>query len=220
MPSKSHPLKRGAHASFLDAAFSLQRCNAIGSEEQRALFGFNDHVFEVGMKGQRAIVRNGPGRSRPDNRADIGSDVGGCASAADDSPELHPDGRAGVIFVFHFGFCECGAVKEAPIDRLAPAIHVTLFHEVEKSPRNGGFIVVAHRQVRIVPAAENSQSLEIFLILLDVARRKFPAQFAELRRGDFTFSAQLFFNLSLDQASRGNPTPARKARSAPPCFCS
>ncbi len=84
-------LEGGANFGFFDPAFGLKRRNAFRGEKQCAFFGFDDGVFEVGMKGERAIVGNGPRRSGPDNGADIGSDFRGFASAAHDSRELHPD---------------------------------------------------------------------------------------------------------------------------------
>jgi len=54
---------------------------------------------------------------------------------------------------------------------------------------------MAHRQIGIVPAAENAQALEIFLVLLDVAQRELPTQFSKLRWRHFSLSAQLFFHL-------------------------
>jgi len=139
-------LERGAHASFLDAALGLQRGYTIGGKEQSAFFCFNDGVFEIRMKGEGAIVRNRPWRGGPDDGADIGSDLRGCASAADDSWELHPDGWAGVIFVFDFRFRKGRAVVNTPIDRLAPAVDVTLLHEIQERARNGGLVFMAHRQ--------------------------------------------------------------------------
>ncbi len=107
------PLIGGAQASFFDAAFGLQSRNAIGGQQQCALFGFHDGVVEIGMKGKRAIVRNRPGRGRPDNRADIVSNFRGISLAAAHNSELHPDRWALVIFVLYFRFGERGAVKEA-----------------------------------------------------------------------------------------------------------
>src|SRR5207244_12980195 len=55
---KYHPLeiaslKRGAHASFLDAALGFESGDAVGGQQQRALFGFDDGIFEIRMKRER-----------------------------------------------------------------------------------------------------------------------------------------------------------------------
>src|SRR2546430_7754101 len=53
--------------------------------------------------------------------------------------------------------------RSAPVHRLAPAVDVTFLHEIQKRARDGGLVLMAHRQIRIVPPAENAQPFEIFL---------------------------------------------------------
>ena len=110
-----------------------------------------------------------------------------------------------MVFVFDFGFRERGAVIDAPVDGLAAAIDITLFHEIQERAGNGGFVFVAHRQIGIVPAAENAEALEIFFVLFDVTERELTAQLAELRRRNFPFSAQLFFHLGLNRQAVAIP---------------
>ena len=119
-----------------------------------------------------------------------------------------------MIFVLDFGFGKRSTVINAPVDGLAPAVDVTFLHKIQKRAGDGGLVFMAHRQVGIVPAAENSEALEIFLVLLDVADRKLPAQFPKLRRWDLPFSAQLFFHLGFDGQAVAIPT--RHVRSAVP----
>src|SRR5260370_38304413 len=121
------------------------------------------------MKCERSIVRKRPGSGGPDDGAYVIANFRGITFAPADDAKFHPDGRAGVIFVFNFGFGERGAVVNAPVDGLAATVNVTFFDEVEKCARDGGLIIVAHRQITIVPAAEPAQALEIFLLLLDEA---------------------------------------------------
>jgi len=148
----------------------------------------------------------------------FGPSLGNCCLAPYlvDHSVTDPDRRAGVIFVLYFGFRQRGAVKEAPVDRLAPAVDVALFHEIQKRASDGGLVLMAHRQIGIVPASENAQPLEIFLVLLDVAQRELPAQLSKLRGGTFPYRPALFL-LGFQSAGHGNPNRARKARSAPPC---
>ena len=84
-------LERGANFGFLDTALSLQSSDAIGGKEQYALFGFDDGVLKIGMKGERAIVRNGPGRSCPNDGAHIAPDFRSFPLAATDDSKLDPD---------------------------------------------------------------------------------------------------------------------------------
>jgi len=92
-------------AGFLDAAFGLQRSDAIRGKEQLPFLGFDDDVFEVGMERERSIVRNGPRRSGPDDGGDIGADF--CVLGTDHG-KFDPDGRAGMVFMFNFCFGERG----------------------------------------------------------------------------------------------------------------
>src|SRR5439155_7766047 len=98
-----------------------------------------------------------------------------------------------MVFVFDFRFGESGAIKEAPVHGLAAAVDVTFFHEIEKGACDGGFVLMAHRQVGIIPAAENAEALEIFFVLFHVTERELASQLAELRGGYFSLSTQLFF---------------------------
>ena len=77
-----------------------------------------------------------------------------------------------MVFVFDFGFGQGGGVEDAPEDRLQAAIDVTLFEESDKSVGDGGFVLEAHRQVGVLPEAENAQSLELASVIVDEAVRK------------------------------------------------
>ena len=65
---------------------------------------------------------------------------------------------------------------------------------------------MAHRQIGIVPAAENAQTLEILLVLLDVSQRELAAQLSKLRRRHLPFSAQLLFHLRFDRQAVAVPS--------------
>jgi hypothetical protein len=110
-----------------------------------------------------------------------------------------------VVFVFDFSLGKGCRIADAPINRLASAIDVAFLHEIQESVGDRGFIVEAHRQIRIVPAAENAQALEIFLVLFDVTRRKFATQLSELRRRNFAFAAQFLFHLCFDRQAVAIP---------------
>src|SRR5882762_5824691 len=150
------------------------------------------------MKCESAIVRNGPWSGCPDHSGNIGANFAGFVLATPHHAEFHPDGRADMVFVFDFGFGERRGIEKAPIDWLASAVYIALFHKVEKGIGDSGFVVEAHGEIRIVPTAKDSQTFEIFLVLLDVAVGEGPAQLAELRRSNFTFAAKFFFDLCFD----------------------
>src|SRR5579872_550449 len=90
-----------AHPDFFDSALRLQRRDSLRGKQQRTLFGFDDYVFEIGMKSQRSIVRQGPRSSGPNDRAHVAHT---CKLAfATPHAELYPNRRTGVVFVFDFG---------------------------------------------------------------------------------------------------------------------
>src|SRR6266478_3733499 len=208
---KLHPGKVGTfelslNAGFLDSAFRLQSRNAIRREQQRTSFGFDHDVFKIGMKRQRAVVRNCPGGGSPDHRAHVRAALRGFARTAAYDTEFDPDRGAGVVFVLDFGFGQRRGIVDAPIHRLASAVDVAGLHEIEKRTGDGGLVVEAHRQVRVVPAADDAEALEVALMLLDIAGGKLAAQLAKLRRRHFAFAAQFLFDLRFDGQSVTVPT--------------
>src|SRR5882762_8532224 len=170
------------------------------------------------MKRQRPVMRDGPWSGGPDDSTNIIPDLRSFAGAPADNSEFYPDGRAGMVFVLDFRLGQRGGIMNAPIHRFAPAIDVTAFHEIEKRSGDGGLVVEAHGQVRVVPAAEDAQPLEVALVLLDVASSKLAAKLAKLRRRHFALAAQLLFDLSFDR--QPVTVPARHVRSVMPSHTS
>src|SRR5437867_7971089 len=166
------------------------------------------------MKRESAVVRQRARSCGPDPRAYITANFRCAVLAATEGAKLHPDGGARVIFIFDFGFGERGAVIDAPIDRLAAAIDVTLLHEIEKGACDGGLVFRTHCQIGIVPPPENPEPLEISLVLLDVARGELPAELSKLRGRHLPFSTQLFFHLRLNREPMA--IPSRHVRSVMP----
>ena len=132
-----------------------------------------------------------------------------------------------MIFVFDFGFGERSPIVHAPIDRLQPAIDVTLLEKSEKRIGDGGLVMRVHREIRIIPVAQYSEPLEIAPMLIHVA----SSQFAAHRRNSagetlsFLPAQLLFFHLCLDRQTVA--IPARNVRAietrpwsstSPPCL--
>src|SRR5882724_511519 len=204
-----------ANFGFLDATLGLKSSYAVHCKKQRSFFGFDDGVFEIGMKGERAIVGQSPGRGGPNDGVDVTANFRSIALAAANDAKFHPDRGAGVVLVFDFRFRERGRIVDAPVDGLATAIDVALLYEVQKSPGDGSLVFMAHREIGIVPLTENAEALEIFLVLLDVARGELPAEFAKLSRRNFSFPAKLFFYLRFD--GQAVAVPPGYVRRVMPC---
>src|SRR5579863_10243 len=150
------------------------------------------------MKRQSAIVWNGPWGSCPDHRGNVRTNFRGISRTAANNLEGDPDRWAGVVFVLNFGLGQRGVVVNAPVDRLAPAVDVALLHELEERAGNGGFVLVAHGEVRIVPATEDAETLEISFMLLNESRGVFAATLAKFRWRHFAFAAEFLFDLRFD----------------------
>src|SRR6267142_337682 len=166
------------------------------------------------MKRQRPVMRNGPWSGGPDDSTNIIPELRSFAGATADHAEFHPDRRAGVVLVLDLCFGKRGGIMNAPVDGFAPAIDITAFHEIEKRAGDSGLVVETHGQVRVIPAAEDAQALEVTFVLLDVAGGKLAAQLAKLRRRHFALATQLFFDLSFDR--QPVTVPARHVRRVVP----
>src|SRR5262249_5016298 len=69
---------------------------------------------------------------------------------------------------------------------------------------------MAHREVRIIPAAKDAEALEVTFVLLDVARGKFTTEAAKFCRWNFAFAAEFLFDLGFD--GKAVAIPARDVR--------
>src|SRR5579871_5875251 len=78
------------------------------------------------------------------------------------------DGGTGVLLVFDLGFSEGGAVVDAPVDRLEPAIDEAAFQEAVKRVERTGLIGTRHGLIWLVPAAEAADALELGGLEVDV----------------------------------------------------
>ena len=87
-----------------------------------------------------------------------------------------------MVLVFDLGFRKGGAVVNAPVDRFKPFVNVAFVEEIDESARDHRLIGRLHREVRIVPAPENSQALEILPLQIDPLLGVFPADPAHLGR--------------------------------------
>ena len=164
-------------------------------------------VLELRMKSQSAVRGQRPGRSGPDQRADVAIQAQLFRFLSGNNRKPNPDGRAGVILVFHFRFGQRRTVKDAPIHRLQTAIDVTLLVEIQKRAGDRSLIARIHGQIRPVPLPQDSQTLEFDLVLLNKPRGELPAHAAKFRRRHFAgLAAQFFFNFRLDGQAVAIPT--------------
>ncbi len=107
----------------------LRVAHSFFREQELACGTIHDNVFVVRMKRESAVRRQRPWRCGPDQRADISANPELPGFLAGNNRKLHPDRRAGVVFVFHFRFGQSGAVINAPVHRLQSPVNVALFEK-------------------------------------------------------------------------------------------
>src|SRR5262249_39999338 len=141
-----------ADLPHMETKLSSYLRDPIGCNEEVPAFRLGHRILVVRMECQGEGTRQTPRRRCPSERAHSGAQAT-CVSIGRRG-ELHPNGGASVIFVLHFSFGERGLVENAPVYRLQTAIDVTLPKEGDKGIRDAGLVLIAHRQVGVVPPAE------------------------------------------------------------------
>jgi hypothetical protein len=85
--------------------------------------------------------------------------------------ELHIDGLADVVGVFHLGLGERGAAGDAPIHGLLAAIDEALRDEVREEAQFVRLVFLVEREVGILPVAEDAEALELGALEVNVFAR-------------------------------------------------
>jgi hypothetical protein len=67
-----------------------------------------------------------------------------------------------VIAVLDFSFGERGAAVDAPVDRLLAFVDEPLLHESAERTRDRRLVPEVHRDVGVIPVAEDAEALELF----------------------------------------------------------
>ncbi|MEF8735105.1 MAG: hypothetical protein V5B35_00330 [Candidatus Accumulibacter necessarius] len=93
------------------------------------------------------------------------------------------DRRRGLVFVFDLGFGQRRAAVETPVDRLEALVEVALLEDGTERTDFVGLGLEVHRQVGIVPGAENAEADEVLLLALDLFAGEGAAQLAHRSAG-------------------------------------
>ncbi len=104
-----------------------------------------------------------------------------------------------MVRVLDLGLGQCGAVVDAPVNRLESAIDEALLKEAVESLKRAGLVVAGHGFVGRVPAAKAADALELLGLQVDVLLRIGAACIQDRRNGHFElFAAQLLVDLDFD----------------------
>ena len=121
--TKDDAIKLGAGEAREDFLFPTESFGDLWQQtfgNDGCAFGCIDNdILKLRMEGDGEVGGDGPGSGGPDECGDVFSrecwiERGGIACEF----EANVDGRAGVVFVFDFGFGESGAVFDAPVNGL------------------------------------------------------------------------------------------------------
>ncbi len=193
--------ERGEQLQFLPiAGFGRGVYQILGDEIDNAVI-FNRRVGESRVITDGEIRRNGPGRGGPDEAKDAFAGQGRIDGLGGRGQgEFHPNGRAGMVFVLDFGLGQRRAVMDAPVDRLQSFVNEALVQKIDERLGDDGFVLGAHREVRIMPTAEDAQADEVPALQVDVLFGVFSARRADLTDGHVGFfRAQFVVDFVLDR---------------------
>ena len=104
-----------------------------------------------------------------------------------------------MLLVLDFGFGEGGLVVNAPVDGAEAFVDEVLLEEVVEGFDDGGFVAEGHREIGVVPAAEDADALELGALEVDVLLCVLAAGAAD-RDGVHLelFAAELLIDFDLD----------------------
>ena len=83
-------------------------------------------------------------------------------------PVFHPNAGAGVIGIFNLGFRQSGLVMDAPIHRTQAFIDSAVFNEIKQLADDHRLILRRHGGIWLVPAAEDTEALELLALNIEI----------------------------------------------------
>ena len=161
----------------------------------------DNRVGELRMHGDRQIRRDRPRGRRPDHReCRVLGQAGGDRRPAADDREAHEDRGGLLLLVLDFGLGQRRAAGDAPVHRLVPAVDAARGEALAELADDRGLIGEGHRQVGVLPVAQNAEPLELCPLDVDELLGVLPARLAEVRRGKFFLLApERLVDLQLDR---------------------
>jgi hypothetical protein len=121
-------------------------------------------VLQFGMHCQREVRRNRPRRGRPNQDAQV-LPCGRVGGGLDDG-ERHIDRVGDLRCVLHLGVGECGLASGAPERGAQPAIDVAALHQLAEDAHNPRLERIVHREVGVIPLADQPQAFELLALHL------------------------------------------------------
>src|SRR5215217_3402732 len=124
-------------------------------------------VFKIRMHSDAEVCWQRPGRRGPNDQEHLPPGERGIDQRRI-APEgkLHIHRRTSVLVILNFSFRERRLVLETPVNRPRALVNPATLDKPREHPRRFGFVVVRHREIRIVPLAEDAEPFEVARLAL------------------------------------------------------
>ena len=200
---------------FDTGRFGKRGQKSLGDDEAVALGGgtaacdpghFDDRVIDVFSERHRAIAGDSPGRRCPDHHSGAPQvRIRGALYGETDENR----GRR-MIVVFHLRLGQGRLLDHRPHHRLGALVQGPVHQELAEFTDDLRLGAMAHGGVRVIPVADDTETLEFGLLDFDPFSGEFAALAADLRDGnvilvDFLLPVPLL-DLPLDRKSVAIPT--------------
>ena len=131
------------------------------------------HVLLVGVNGDREVRGQRPRGRGPDDDRELRRP--GQARRRRREGELHVDRRGALVLVLDLRLGERRLAVHAPVDGLEPLVDEAAPDEAAELPRDHRLVGGRHRDVGVLPIAEDADPLELLALDVDEAERVLAA---------------------------------------------
>ena len=151
----------------------------------------NQRILKIRAKANRLVCGNCPGCGRPNDKVGMRKVSALCCqeTLVICYTKFYVNGIAGILCVLNFSFRQCSFAVRAPVNRLKALVNQTFFAHIRKNFNLLCFIVMRQGNVWMGPIAKTTQTLKFIALTVNVGKREFTANFAQLYiRNRFTVS--------------------------------
>ena len=167
---EAHEMAPGDPADLPRAVQARGRDEGVGQlggdDERLAAMGERD-VRLVRVDGDGEVRRERPRRGGPDHQGGRGRVRRGRQRAEEREPDV--DRRRALVLVLDLGLGERRLAVHAPVDRLQPFVDETAADEASELARDDRLVIGRHRDVGVLPVAEDAKPLELVPLNVDEA---------------------------------------------------
>ena len=184
-------------------------------QDNRTAINLHQRILKLAREGDRAVSRQRPRGSCPDNQRDWTAYPRQTKFSFDriliDRFERHVDRRRGFVVILYFRFCQRRTAVHAPVHRLRAFVQVAVTDDFAQRTDDVGFGFEIHGQVRMRPVAQHAQTDKVSALTVNLGGSVFAAFRAEFCGGELlTRLTVLLLHFQLDWQTMA--VPARNVR--------